>query len=224
MPIVGILPAAGHARRLQPIARSKEMLFVRGRPIIDHLISCMKAAPADELRVVTRREKQDVADHARAAGATVMLGNPATVAESLALGLTGLPGSTVVLIGFPDTLFGPADAFRRLLAELSGADAVLGLFHTPDAHRGDIVELREGRVLRIEPKPEAARTDLIWSLLVARAAALEGLVDVREPGHLLDRLARSGRVAGVDLGSDFVDIGVPASLAAARRPATEALR
>lgn len=224
MSIVGIVPAAGHARRLQPIAGSKEMLLVRERPIIDHLVSCMRAAQADELRVVTLREKPDVADHARAAGATVVLGNPATVAESLALGLAGLSAATVALIGFPDTLFGPPDAFRRLVAELGRADAVLGLFHTPEAHRGDIVDVRHGRVLRVEPKPRAPRTDLIWSLLVARASVLRGLRDVREPGHLLDRLARSGRVAGVDLGSDFIDIGVPASLAAARESAEGARR
>jgi len=224
VPIVGILPAAGYARRLQPIARSKEMLIVRERPIMDHLVSCMKAARADELRVVTRHEKQDVAKHARAAGATVIFGNPATVAESLALGLAGLSGSTVALIGFPDTLFTPPDAFVQLVAELRSADAVLGLFHSPEAERGDVVDFRDGRVLGVEPKPTAPRTDLIWSLLVARASALQGVAESREPGDLLDRLARSGRVAGVDLGSDFIDIGVPASLAAARRPAEEAWR
>ena len=60
MAIVGILPAAGYAVRLQPLECSKEMLEIGGRPVIDYLVERMRAGGCEELRVVTRPEKQDV--------------------------------------------------------------------------------------------------------------------------------------------------------------------
>ena len=205
-----MIPAAGHATRLQPLPSSKEVLPVGGRPVLDYLVERMQAAPCDELRVVTRPEKLDVAERAREHGALVVEGHPPSVADSLLLGLEGLDGDDVVLFGFPDTVWEPMDGFSQLIAELG--EVVLGLFRCRELSRSDVVTVDGARVTAVHVKPERPPSDLVWGCLAAKVGALEGLAGHTEPGIYLDALAREGRVSGVDFGTEFVDIGTPESL------------
>jgi glucose-1-phosphate thymidylyltransferase len=210
--ISGVVPAAGFATRLQPLAGSKELLRVGGRPVIDYLLERMSVGGAEEIRVVTRPEKADLVRHADACGAEVVFGRPATVAESLVLGLSSLERDRVVLIGFPDSVWDPVDGFRRLLPALDRADVVLGLFATPDPERSDVVEVDdEGRVVGIEVKPPRPRSNLIWGCVAGRAGPLAGLRGCDEPSDLFADLARARRVSGVRLGR-FKDYGTPEAL------------
>jgi len=190
------------------------VLPVRGRPVLDYLVERMRAAPCDELRVVTRPEKRDVAERAEALGAVVVEGYPQSVADSLLLGLDGLAAGDIVLFGFPDSVWEPVDGFARLLAVLAGDDeVVLGLFSTRDLERSDVVGLSEpDRVTEIYVKPEQPPSELVWGCLAGSVAALEGVRGYGEPGVYLDRLARAGRVRGVRFGTEFVDIGTPEAL------------
>jgi len=216
--IVGVIPAAGWATRLQPLDCSKEMLVVGGRPVIDHLFERMSAGGAEEIRVVTRPAKRDVVDHAQDLGARLVLGEPTSVAQSLSLGIAGgLGPDDIVLFGFPDTLWEPPDGFGRLVAELGDDDAALGLFGSPDLERSDVVVLAEdGTVAGIAVKPAVPPSTLIWGCAAIRRRALEGLERHVEPGHLLDELARAGRVRGVRLSDSWLDIGTRDALEHAR--------
>jgi glucose-1-phosphate thymidylyltransferase len=212
--VVGVVPAAGHATRLQPLPCSKEVLPVSGRPVMDYLVERMRAAPCDELRVVTRPEKADVAERARALGALVIEANPPSVADSLLTGIRGLDADDVVLFGFPDSLWDPLDGFAHLLDGLD--EVTLGLFRCASLTRSDVVTVEgEGdRVTGIHVKPADPPSELIWGCLAARAGAFEGLPGHEEPGLYLDGLARAGRVRGIDFGTEFVDLGTPESLGA----------
>lgn len=221
---IGIVPAAGSATRLQPLEGSKELIRVHGRPVIDFLLDRMKRAGCEEIRVVTRPEKEDVAAHAFGRGAHVVLGRPASVAESLLLGLQGVEPDRFVAIGFPDTIWEPDDGLALVMRALGpGIEAVLGLFSTPALQRSDVVVLdEEGFVQRVEVKPPQPPSRLIWGCMVARAAALAGLETVSEPGALLDRLAHAGVVKGVYLSDRWLDIGTREGLALARAEAVPA--
>jgi NDP-sugar pyrophosphorylase family protein len=206
------VPAAGLARRLQPLESSKEVLPVGGRPVMDYLFERMEAIPCEEIRVVTRPEKRDVAEHSRARGALVIEARPASVGESLRAGASGLDGGRVAVFGFPDTLWDPVDGLARLVVRLGDdVDAVLGIFRAAEAARSDVVEFDGERVLAIEVKPERPRSDLVWGCAALRVRTLRALGG--EPGLALDRLARAGRVAGVRLEDPFLDIGTPEALA-----------
>jgi glucose-1-phosphate thymidylyltransferase len=215
--IVGLVPAAGYATRLQPLPTSKEVISVGGRPVMDYLLERMRAAPADEVRVITRPDKLDVVAHARERGAEVVEGHPASVSESLLLGMAGLEPDDVVLIGFPDCLWEPVDGFRQLVGALDdGHDVALGLFLFHEIERSDAIAFdAEGRVAGVAVKTGAPPSPWIWGCAVARVRALGGLRDDPEPGVLFDRLARAGGIASVVLSDRFEDIGTPASLAAA---------
>jgi len=190
---------------------------VGGRPVIDYLIARMVRAGIDELRVVTRPEKADVVVHAEAIGARIVLGRPATLAESLLLGIRELVPDDVVLFDFPDTIWAPIDGFAAVL-ELQRRhpdDIALGLFRYSEIERGEAVSFdTDGRVRGIEFRPRHPTTDWGWGCLAARAAALDGLERHAEPGFYLDEQAHKGRVRGVPLGR-LIDVGTRTALAAA---------
>jgi glucose-1-phosphate thymidylyltransferase len=218
MALIGIVPAAGYGTRLQPLASSKEVLPVNGRPVIDYLIERMRAAQPNELRVVTRPEKADVERRAVELGARVVRGEPASVSESILLGAQGLAPSDRVLVGFPDTIWEPVDAFVRLLEVLAdGADVALGLFRTPELTRSDVVTVDGARVTGVHPKPIEPQSELVWGCLAARVRALADLRRHQEPGDYLDVLAATGAVHALDFGTRFVDVGTPEAYAEASR-------
>lgn len=215
---VGVVPAAGHARRLRSmLSGSKEIYPIGGRPVIDYLLERMMAAGCKEIRVVTRPEKGDVADHARARGATVVFARPTSVSESLLAGVEGLEAETLVVFGFPDTLWQPSDGFVRLLAVLGpGVAMALGIFRAEDPERSDVVQLEGDRVTTIEVKPDRPSSDLVWGCAATWVGVLRGLQDHAEPGHYFGELAGRGLVRGVRLLDPFVDIGTPEALSRAR--------
>jgi NDP-sugar pyrophosphorylase family protein len=215
-----VIPAAGYGTRLRGIAGSKELVEVGGRPVIDHLVDHLRAVPCDELRVVTRPEKSDVLEYARQIGARAIEGHPETLAHSIALGLEGLAEDAVVCVGFPDCLWEPLAGFRTLVAGVrEGAGVCLGLFRSNEPQRYDTVELKPGseRVLRVDVKPRAPVTSLVWGCAAARVRALTPLGAERDPGLFFGRLCRDGTVTGRRLSDTWIDIGVHPSLAAAQR-------
>jgi glucose-1-phosphate thymidylyltransferase len=230
MAVIGVIPAAGFATRLQgspfaAVGTSKEMLEVRGRPVMAHLVERMRAAGCDEVRVVTRPEKRDVITYANDIGLSVVTGRPEHVVASVSLALaqpTALRENDVVLIGFPDTVWRPDDGFGLLVREMTArnVDVALGLFGSDEAARGDVVRLATdepvARVTGIDVKPAEPASRLIWGCAAVRRGALVGWDAEIEPGRWFARLAPAGQVCGVYLSEDFVDIGTLEALARER--------
>lgn len=218
---IGIVPAAGRAERLQPLPCSKEVYPIGGRPVMDYVVERLRAADCRELRVVTRPDKADVVEHARELGADVVLGEPPTLAASVALGLRGLADSDVVLVGLPDTLWEPIDGYVQLLEHLGeGPDAVLGVFESDEPERSDVVVLDEqGAVRRVHVKEADPPGNLVWGCFAARVAALAGLERCPTPGHYFAGLAVAGTVQAVCFPGPMIDIGTPEALAAAEERA-----
>lgn len=212
--IVGIVPAAGYATRLQPLDCSKEVYRVGGRPLMDYVVERMRAAPCDELRVVTRPDKRDVIEHAEKLNARVIEGNPGTLAQSIAVGLEGLQKDDVVLIGLPDTIWEGEQGFEALIDALDGeTDVVLGLFTSSEPERSDVVAVDpSGELTAVDVKPEQPKSNLIWGCAAARVGALAGLEHREWPGEEFDQLAREGRARGVNLGRDYLDVGTKEAL------------
>jgi glucose-1-phosphate thymidylyltransferase len=220
--VVGIIPAAGYGTRLQPRPGSKEVFPIGGRPVMDYEVERMRAAPCDELRVVTRPEKRDVIENARRHGAVVIEAHPPSLGQSLYAGLRGLDDDDVVLIGFPDSLWEPVEGYRLLLEfrDRGGWDVALGLLPAPDMRREEpvIFDRGSGRVSELEFKPAHPSADMTWVCAAAPAALLmEGLADEDEPGKLFNRLCGGGQVGALPLpGSAFVDMGTATGLKIAR--------
>ena len=214
MSIVGVIPAAGYAERLQPLHCSKELLEVAGRPVIDYLVERMRTGGCTELTIVTRPEKQDVVDYAERIGATSVLGHPGTINESLASGLTGLVADDIVLVGFPDSVWEPVDGYCRLVETVeSGAEAALGLFDVPGVVGSDYLTVDgSGDIVAFHIKPEQPPSSWMWGCAAVRTRALAGVEDVEWPSQHMASLHRGGQLVGLPLSSAYVDIGTPEAL------------
>jgi glucose-1-phosphate thymidylyltransferase len=220
--IVGVIPAAGYATRLQPLEGSKEVLPVAGRPVMDYLVERLRIGGCDELRVVTRPEKEDVVAHAEAIGAAVVLAHPQTPSESFVAGMSGLGPDDVVLIGWPDTLWEPPDGYVPLVAAVrEGHDIALGLFQTRDLERSDVIAFDEvGRVTGVHVKPAHPPSGWIWGCAAARRRALVGLEREEWPGSFFDARCRAGVELHVTRLSDsWLDVGTRDALYRATSPA-----
>jgi NDP-sugar pyrophosphorylase family protein len=214
--VLGIVPAAGYARRLGGLAVSKELVRVGGRPVMDCLLERMRAA-ADQIVVVTRPEKTDVVEHARQLGLLVVEGEPSSVSRSLLLGVQAQPAADEVLIGFPDTIWEPEDGFARLLRDRKDADVALGVWESEEPERSDVVTLAGDHVVSVDVKPAEPATNLVWGCAAVRAPALAALERHDEPGPLFAELAQEGRVRAVRFPGTMVDVGTTEALARARR-------
>jgi NDP-sugar pyrophosphorylase family protein len=190
---------------------------VGGRPVMDYLVERMQLGGADDLVVVTRPEKEDVAAHALELGLRVVHGRPATASQSILLGLEGAAPDDQALLGFPDTIWRPLDGFARLREQLgAGIEIALGIFSSAEPERSDVVVLEGGLVTTVDVKPARPRSSLVWGCATARVGTLGRLGRHDDPGYVFDELARTGRVAGVRLPGELIDIGTVEGLERAR--------
>jgi len=180
---------------------------------MDYVVERMRAAPADEIRVITRPAKADVVQNAERLGAAVIEGDPDDVARSIALGLDELSAHDVILIGFPDSIWEPADGYARLLTALdSGFEVALGLFSSDSPETCDVVHVDpSGRVLGVDHRPRRPTTNVIWGAAACRLGSLAGIADAGDPGVHFGRLCRTRPVGGVWLSHSYVDVGTPAT-------------
>jgi glucose-1-phosphate thymidylyltransferase len=209
--VVGVIPAAGYATRLQPLSSSKEVIEVGGRPVIDYVIDRMRLARCDDLRVVTRPEKTDVIAHVQRRGARIVLGYPRTSSESFVLGIGRLAASDVVLLGWPDILWAGDDTYVTLVQAVeAGHEVVLGLFETADdLSRWDTVTVEsDGRVIGVHPKASEPPSTVVWAPAAARRRALDGLERAEWPGSHFDGLCSQGvLIQGIRFPGTCTDIG-----------------
>lgn len=185
--VVGVLPAAGRARRSARLPCSKEVFPVGfhtlpadgtgalgPKPACGYLLESMRAAGARRAILGLRPGKWDIPAYL-ADGAVYDLALAYTVvADSPGVPWTvrhTLPfvGGARVLFGFPDIVFRPVDALARIERRQRerGADVVLGLFATERPEKMDMVALDdEGLVQDIVIKPKATELRRTWILAV----------------------------------------------------------
>ena len=181
--LIGLLPAGGRATRLSPLPMSKELYPIgfhqlpesdRLSPkVVSHyLLEKMWLAGVRKAFFVLRPGKWDIPAY---------FGDGAIVGMNLAY-LTvhvahGVPYTlnqacpfvrqAMVMLGFPDILFEPKDAYVHLLKRqlATQADVVLGLFPTIDPQKVGVVEFDDtGRVHQIIEKPSQSHLKYMWAI------------------------------------------------------------
>ncbi len=195
--VVGLVPAAGVASRIQPIPCSKEILPLGvetgvggdGPPgtrfAAQPLLVAMGRAGAGRAYVVLRTGKWDIP--AFLEGGT---DHTPLLAYLVTPGTAGVPftvdaavpflGDSRVVFGFPDILFQPTEALDRLLSrqEEEGADVVLGMFPASRPEKMDMVRIgRDGAVKSVVIKPDETDLRYTWILAVWTPAFTEFVSD-----------------------------------------------
>ncbi len=223
----GIIPAAGHGSRIQPLAFSKELLPVgsrvedggeRPRAISEYLVERMIRGGADKLCFVISPGKTDILEYygSRLWGADiayVVQPSAGGLCDAVFRALPLVGRDETVLIGLPDTLWAPEDGFCQL------PDGVLSflLFPVERPELFDAVVTDEGgSVVEIEVKKAGARSNWIWGAIKMPGSVLHELHALwLEPGRGDEYLgtlvnawmARGGRAVGVRAGQAYVDVG-----------------
>ena len=259
--IVGLIPAAGQAKRLQPFPCSKELFPVgftkdpqtgmpRPKVAAHYLLEKFKAAGISKTFIVIREGKWDIPNYFQQ-GQGVGL----SLAYLVIPGSVGPPDTLDraypfiaqhrIAFGFPDILFGPPDAYRRLVEqqERTGADVVLGLHRIEDTRIWDMVDSdTDGQVREIVMKPASTTLTFGWCFAVWTPAFSEFLhqfLRADETKRKMSVLASTANDPGGDLAvgvvfqaalkaglviqtvkfpqDTYLDIGTPENLAKAVR-------
>lgn len=183
--VVGLIPAAGQAKRLQPFPCSKELFPVgftddpetglpRPKVAAQYLLDKFKAAGISKTFVVIREGKWDIPNYFQEGHGV-----------GLALAYLVIPGSagppdtldraypfiaqSRIAFGFPDILFGPSDGYAQLIEhqERTEADIVLGLHHIEEPRTWDMVDTdKDGWVRAIIMKPASTTLTFGWCFAV----------------------------------------------------------
>ena len=254
---VGIIPAGGIASRIGPLPCSKELMPIgfganrdgNGGPraVSQYLLDKYKLAGVSKVYFIIRKGKWDIPGY---------YGDGSMMRMDFAYLLMNLPygvpytvdqaypfvSKAKIMLGFPDMLYGPDDAFALADATLKikKADVVLGLYPPRDERqpsRCDMVQWDEttGRIEKIVVKPERSNLAYIWILAVwtpvfttfmhdylkieHQARERREITQEIHLGNVVDRAIAEGLNVYGHAFPDFhfIDIGTPGELAKAYR-------
>ena len=229
--MMGVIPAAGAGQRIQPLGCSKELLPVGSRPVngvqrpkavAEYLVERMIAAGADQICMVISAEKTDIiryfAERDYAAQIFyVVQQQPRGLCDALFRAEAFARQHEQVLIGLPDTIWFPENAYRAALHAHSAAEVNLVLFPVMDPAAFDAVVCDQlGYVQRVEVKKPEAQSQWIWGAVTATGHAFHALKLLWEARHredlflgdLLNAYIAAGNVVrATHAGEHYMDVG-----------------
>jgi len=183
---IGLIPAAGKAKRLPFLPCSKEIFpigimerIIDGtrvtipKPIISYLIEQMIAANIKEIIIVVSDDKTDIL---RLLGEGKDYG--VNITYQIQEDKRGMPFAlnlaypwtkeSVVFFGMPDTIFSPPGAYNLLLEKFikTNADITLGLFPTSKPQKFGMVsfEIESGDFIYTIDKPDQSDLEFMWGI------------------------------------------------------------
>jgi len=177
--VVGLIPAAGQAKRIAPLPLSKELYpigfqNINGRPqpkvVCHYLLEKFKRAGITKTYIVLRKGKWDIPAYF-GDGAFVNMhlgylimrepfGPPFTLDQAYPF-----VSSKLVAFGFPDIMFSPEDVFKQLLdyREVNQSDVVLALFPAHNSQIMDMVDIdKNGKIHTMFLKPASTDLHFCW--------------------------------------------------------------
>jgi len=228
--VIGVIPAAGAGQRIQPLGCSKELLpvgstvidgAVRPKAVAEYLVERMIAAGAEQICMVISAEKSDIvryfAERDQVAEIFyVVQRRPLGLCDALFRADAFVCQHDQVLIGLPDTIWFPENAYRIALGQ-QAADVNLLLFPVDDPTAFDAVVCDEhGYVKTVEVKRAKPHSYWIWGAITATGQAFHLLRLFWEArrrqdqylGDLLNAYIEAGNpVRGYASGETYLDIG-----------------
>ncbi len=225
--MIGIIPAAGAGQRIQPLGCSKELLPVgsrrldgveRPKAVAEYLVERMIAAGADKICMVISAEKTDIVRYfAERQYASeifyVVQQQPLGLCDALFRAEPFARHEERVLIGLPDTIWFPENAYRPALEHAVN----LVLFPVNEPQYFDAVVCDDsGYVERVEVKRSDAHSHWIWGAVTATGEAFHALKLLWEARHREDEylgdllnayIAAGNPVRASHVGEIYMDVG-----------------
>ncbi|MBV9609711.1 MAG: nucleotidyltransferase family protein [Acidobacteria bacterium] len=239
--MIGVIPAAGEGQRIQPLGCSKELLPVgsrmidgveRPKAVAEYLVERMIAAGATQICMVISAEKTDIvkyfAERDYAAQIFYAVQQRALgLCDALFRAVPFTPRDAEVLIGLPDTIWFPENAYRSAVDALprpgsqrshdSAAEINLVLFPVNEPMHFDAVVCDElGYVERVEVKQPDAHSHWIWGAVTCTGEGFHALKRLWEARHRIDQflghllnayMAAGNPVRATYSGETYMDVG-----------------
>lgn len=183
MPFIGVLPAAGHGRRLGSLRYPKELLpiayehdgaeGVRARAVAEYAIEAIRRAEVTQLLLIVAPWKLDILGYVGDGGqfgvdAGYLYQEEARgLPHALDLAWRWCAGRHTVF-AMPDTIFEPRDALRslRALYLTERADLALAVFPTSEPRRLGPVLVQGRRVRQVLDKPAVSPVANTWGTAI----------------------------------------------------------
>jgi len=228
--MIGIIPAAGAGQRIQPLGCSKELLPVgartvngveRPKAVSEYLVERMVAAGATEICMIISAEKSDLVKYYAERDYPVEIfyvvqRKPQGLCDALFRAARFAHRHEHVLIGLPDTIWFPENAYLKAL-DFSRADLNLVLFPVSNPSAFDAVICDElGYVEEVQVKKDRPASRWVWGAVTTTGecfARLKLLWESRRCadeylGDLLNAFLKAGSVArGHHCGEIYMDVG-----------------
>lgn len=229
--MIGVIPAAGAGQRIQPLGCSKELLPVgarmvdgveRPKAVTEYLVERMIAAGASEICMVISGEKTDIVkyfserDYA-AEIFYVVQQRPQGLCDALFRAEPFARNHDHVLLGLPDTIWFPENAYRLALEKDRQADVNLICFPVIDPTQFDaVVSDEHGYVQQVEVKVPEPNSHWIWGAVATTGPAFHALKLLWESrhredeylGHLLNAFIDAGNIVrATHVGEVYMDVG-----------------
>ncbi len=229
--MIGIIPAAGAGQRIQPLGCSKELLPVgsriidgieRPKAVTEYLVERMIAAGAREICMVISGEKTDIVKYfsERDFAAEIFYAvqqQPQGLCDALFRAESFARHHDHVLIGLPDTIWFPENAYRIALERDRLSDVNLICFPVLNPSQFDaVVSDDHGYVQQVEVKLAEAHSPWIWGAVTTTGSAFHALRLLWEArhrqdeylGHLLNAFIDAGNIVhATHVGETYMDVG-----------------
>ncbi|MDT8067970.1 MAG: sugar phosphate nucleotidyltransferase [Terriglobia bacterium] len=227
--MIGIIPAAGVGQRIQPLGCSKELLPVgsrlvdgvqRPKAVSEYLVERMISAGVERICMVISSEKSDIvryyAERNYAAEIFYVVQQKAAgLCDALFRAEPFVRDDEQVLIGLPDTIWFPENAYRSAVERDDAVTLVLFPVLNPSVFDAVVLD-DHGYVEKVEVKQPNPNSHWVWGAVTARGAAyraLRYLWDARHRedeylGHLLNAYIEAGNpVRAISVGEHYMDVG-----------------
>jgi GTP:adenosylcobinamide-phosphate guanylyltransferase len=201
-PSIGLIPAAGMARRLG-ITTPKELVEVDGRPVIEYSVDHMVAAGVGTIVVVIREGKEAIRHHLDARYPEIEFvyvyqsGHIGNLLDALKVACEAIAGHRVLFL-MPDTIITP-----NPFPEHTPAEVTMLCFESRDEswRNFGVVSETHGRVI---DKPDEFVGSVCWGALVWGPTFTERLMGHENLTHAINE-SQWEHVVSID---EYRDIGL----------------
>jgi dTDP-glucose pyrophosphorylase len=192
----------------------------RPKAVSEYLVERMIAAGVERICMVISAEKSDIVRYYAERNYAVEIfyvvqQRPAGLCDALFRAEPFVRDDEQVLIGLPDTIWFPENAYRLAVEKDEAVSLVLFPVSNPAAFDA-VVSDEQGYVHKVEVKQSNPSSHWIWGAVTARGAAyraLKHLWDARHRedeflGHLLNAYIEAGNpVRATSFGEHYMDVG-----------------
>lgn len=228
--MIGVIPAAGAGQRIQPLGCSKELLPVgsriidgveRPKAVSEYLVERMIASGASEICMVISAEKSDIVRYYaerdyNAEIFYVVQRKPQGLCDAVFRAAPFARQHDRVLIGLPDTIWFPENAYRLAIQDES-AEVNLVLFPVLDPGAFDaVLSDAQNYVTKVEVKQPDAHSHWVWGAITTTGEAFYALKSLWESRHRADEflgtllnayIAAGNPVRAHHVGETYMDVG-----------------